>query len=396
MTHRLFCAVAVIGLAALLAAPVGAQLTPYFQDFESMDPLGDTVLAEDGWVVWGNVFGPDWSWWYGYGAPAPNQTAGFCSVGAGEGGPDQGAQQLVVYSDYLNGNHWDDTDAIIEANVYQEQVISSADIGTKWDFVFDAKRGDIGGNTTALAFIKTVDPNANWALTNFILLNTTSIPYEWDTYSLSIFIDASLENQLLQFGFLSQASNVEYSGMFYDNIRFEQAPLSVGFDVKPRSCPNPVNAKSRGVVPAAVLGSADFDVNDIDLASVQLEGVSPFMWDYEDVGGPFGGDLCGCSVSGSDGYGDLALKFDTQQLIDAIGPSPGGELTLTLTGALLDGTPIEGQDCIIFVGGNRPIVIMQDQTAGFGVFGQSDAFEPTNQRDSSWSQKVRGAKARKR
>ncbi|NIM01982.1 MAG: hypothetical protein GTO30_17445 [Acidobacteria bacterium] len=363
-----------------------------------MDPLGETSLADDGWKVFGNVFGPDWSYWYGYGTfDAPNQTAGFCSVGEGEGGPDQGSQQLVVYSDYLNDNHWDDTDAIIEANVFQERVVTNADIGTKWDFVFDAKRGDIAGNTTALAFIKTIDPNSGWALTNFILLNTTSIPYEWDTYSLSIFIDASLEGQFLQFGFLSQASNVEYSGMFYDNIRFSQDPtISVGFDVKPRSCPNPVNAKSRGVVPAAVLGSADFDVNDIDLSSLQLEGVAPYMWSYEDVGGSFGGDLCGCSASGADGYDDLAIKFDTQELVDAIGPSEGGEIALTLTGSLLDGTPIEGQDCIVFVGGNRPIVIMEDEAAGFGVFGESENSGTTALRNSPWKPRSKQSPARKR
>ena len=92
----------------------------------------------------------------------------------------------------------------------------------------------------------------------------------------------------------------------------------------------------------------------------------------------------------------MTLKFDTQAVVDAYGPSSGGELVLTLTGSLLDGTPIEGHDCVVFVGGNRPVVIMQDGAAGFGVFGESDSSETTTQRDSSWTQKSKGAKARRR
>ncbi|HUW20871.1 MAG TPA: PASTA domain-containing protein, partial [Sedimentisphaerales bacterium] len=36
--------------------------------------------------------------------------------------------------------------------------------------------------------------------------------------------------------------------------------IPVNFDIKPGSCPNPLNVGSRGVIPAAVLGAEDFDV----------------------------------------------------------------------------------------------------------------------------------------
>jgi hypothetical protein len=58
---------------------------------------------------------------------------------------------------------------------------------------------------------------------------------------------------------------------------------------------------------------------------------------------------------GPDGFMDMTLKFDTEEFLDAIGPLGIGSHVLTLTGALLDGTAIEGQDCTIVVGGGgRP------------------------------------------
>jgi hypothetical protein len=95
----------------------------------------------------------------------------------------------------------------------------------------------------------------------------------------------------------------------------------------------------------------DFDVMDIDVDSLQLEGVAPILSGYEDVAEPFAGDLCGCTASGPDGFLDLTIKFNTQEILSAIAPLAGGDRVLTLTGTLLDGTEFEGQDCVIFVGG---------------------------------------------
>ena len=354
----------VLGAALILLAPTAsmADLTPYDQDFElllesSLDQPEQTSLANDGWKGFVNVFGPGFCcFWYNYGPfPAPNGGFGgpaISAVVAGEGGPDQADQQLVVFSDYNNGNHGDGSGAIIETNVFQEQVVGAADVGTTWNFEFDAKRGNIEGASAAAAFFKTLDPAAGFALTNFIQFDTTAISTEWGTYSLSIFIDPSLEGQILQFGFINFASNAEGSGIFYDNINFDLAPLSVAMDIKPGSCPNPFNTKSRGVLPVALLGTIDFDVTAIDVSTLALEGVAPIRSGYEDVATPFGADLCGCNAAGSDGFMDLTLKFKTQDVVAAVG-STTGDRVLTLTGLLLDGTPFVAEDCILFVGGGR-------------------------------------------
>ena len=64
-----------------------------------------------------------------------------------------------------------------------------------------------------------------------------------------------------------------------------------------------------------------------------------------------GAALCGCTESGPDGFLDLTLKFRMRDILDAIGSATSGDQVLTLTGTLLDGTPIEGQDCVVIVGG---------------------------------------------
>jgi hypothetical protein len=194
-------------------------LMPYSQDFEGLDQANVNALAEDGWLVFGNVFGPDGTYWYGYGVfPAPNDGSAFCAIVQGEGGAEQGAQQLSVFSDYNNTDHG--AGAFIEANVFQEQTIMAGDVGSTWMFSFQAKRGNIEGQTTAVAFIKTLDPNNGFALTNFITIDMTSIPDTWGGYDLSIAIDASLEGQILQFGFASTATLYQGSGIFYDNIHW--------------------------------------------------------------------------------------------------------------------------------------------------------------------------------
>jgi hypothetical protein len=127
-------------------------------------------------------------------------------------------------------------------------------------------------------------------------------------------------------------------------------------DIKPGSCPNPFNTKSKGVLPVAVLGTESLDVTTIDPATIELtregyDGVSPLRWSYEDVTTPFEGELCECHELGSDGYVDLTLKFYTEDVKDTLNlkDEAGNTIPLLITGNLKEeagGTPIEGSDCI--------------------------------------------------
>ncbi len=141
----------------------------------------------------------------------------------------------------------------------------------------------------------------------------------------------------------------------YDVIGFRVASVSgpavlrIYVDIKPQSCPNPLNVKSKGVLPIAILGTADVNVYDIDVASILLAGVDPNRSGYEDVATALvDANECECTVEGPDGFLDLTLKFDRQAIIEAIGEVVDGEeLILEFTGELYDGTPIIGEDCVI-------------------------------------------------
>jgi len=114
----------------------------------------------------------------------------------------------------------------------------------------------------------------------------------------------------------------------YDNVYF--------VDIIPGSCENPVNRKSKGrkskgrkskgVLPVAILGSEDLDVATIDPSSILLEGFPPVKWSIEDVS-----TLDECD--GRDGYPDLVLKWDSDDIKVALGNvSKGDEILLRLTG----------------------------------------------------------------
>ena len=128
--------------------------------------------------------------------------------------------------------------------------------------------------------------------------------------------------------------------------------IEVTLDIKPGSCPNPINVRSNGRLPAAVLGSEAFDVSTIDVNSLLFEGVAALKSRIEDVAAPtaFTGDVVyhdDCGEEGPDGYPDLSLQFGTQEMLTAIEPVVDGEVRqLTLIGTLLDGTPIAGMDVV--------------------------------------------------
>jgi hypothetical protein len=155
---------------------------------------------------------------------------------------------------------------------------------------------------------------------------------------------------------------------------------SMELDINPASCPNPFNVKLldwltdakdyRSVLPAAILGSATFDVTEIDVTTVLLEGVEPERHSYEDVAVPDGRTDCVCNDFDPDGYTDLTLKFNRHLLAAAILAGDwhdnmvGDELTLTATGALMDGTPFTLTDCITLVGNDAGAKVKLNDSEG--------------------------------
>jgi hypothetical protein len=133
-------------------------------------------------------------------------------------------------------------------------------------------------------------------------------------------------------------------------------PTEVSLDVHPTSCPNPFNVYGKGVIPVAILGTEEFDVSQIDPASLRLEGVAPLRWAMEDVATPYGEEFSDppecmeCTEEGPDGYMDLTVKFSMQEIAAAIdGVEDGDCIAMTITGNLkeeFDSLEIIGIDVV--------------------------------------------------
>jgi sugar lactone lactonase YvrE len=108
----------------------------------------------------------------------------------------------------------------------------------------------------------------------------------------------------------------------------------VTVDLKPDSDQNPLNPKSKGVVPVAVLGTETFDATKIDARSVRFGATgteaAPAHSQLEDVNG--------------DGRLDMVFQFRTTAL--GIPPTRPArtQVPLKLTGRTVDGQVFEGED----------------------------------------------------
>jgi len=120
--------------------------------------------------------------------------------------------------------------------------------------------------------------------------------------------------------------------------------VRIPIDIKPGISPNSINLNDQGLLPVAILGSSGFDVTTINPETILLGGVDvatrgsakapKLAYSYEDVN--------------SDGIMDMVAFFKVQDLVAAGALTPT-TTELTLTGALYDGTPVQGTDTVRIV-----------------------------------------------
>jgi hypothetical protein len=137
----------------------------------------------------------------------------------------------------------------------------------------------------------------------------------------------------------SAAIEIDQDPLWVISDRPEAPPFKyVLIDIRPGDDDNCLNLNEYGVIPAAIFGSEDFDVYEIDIDTLSLQGLSvkmvgkanKLLAHFEDIDG--------------DGYMDLIAQFE-----DTYAWTGTGEDYAILTGTLYDGTPIEGSDSICIV-----------------------------------------------
>lgn len=113
-----------------------------------------------------------------------------------------------------------------------------------------------------------------------------------------------------------------------------QEVTEVDIDIKPGSETNPINTKSRGKIPVAILSSAEFDAPAlVDRTTLTFGRIG----DEDSFSHCNGG---GEDVNG-DGLADLVCHFNTEATGFASGDTLGN-----LRGATLDGTAFQGSDVV--------------------------------------------------
>jgi len=164
---------------------------------------------------------------------------------------------------------------------------------------------------------------------------TASDGTEYDYFGPSVSIS---ENTIV----IGATGNESDRGAAYVFILEEEPSVELYVDIRPGSCVNPLNPRSQGVLPVAILGTENFDVKTIDPRSIRLsrEGVdgevAPIRGHYGDVGNPGQCEPATYYECLRDGYRDLILMFKTQQLVNALSlwDVAGETVTLTLSANL--------------------------------------------------------------
>ena len=156
--------------------------------------------------------------------PAPNANEAFTSIATGSGGPNQGEQYLNVFSDYLNGDHGNGN--IIDTYAFREAIVGSDDVGMTYDFTFDYRRADDpngpANSMTTAAYYRVLTPAPDFFTVEEGFLDTTNATFDWtEEASLSVTIDPSWVGNFVQYGFNTNGTNFDGSGIYYDNVSFE-------------------------------------------------------------------------------------------------------------------------------------------------------------------------------
>lgn len=133
-----------------------------------------------------------------------------------------------------------------------------------------------------------------------------------------------------------------------------QPEADLAIDIHPGSCPNPLSLRAKGVLPVSINGSETFDVNEIEISTVTLEGVSPIIHSIADVSTRFDVNLeepldpYSCNTLEEDGFKDMILQFDYEELRSVLGELERGEVfTLEIKGELKNGTAFSGKDIVV-------------------------------------------------
>lgn len=153
------------------------------------------------------------------------------------------------------------------------------------------------------SWIEQLDLGSNVTLgTDFGVQNVTiNVPIDAVPQTYTLYVYTSFSNDSLN----------GYGDYILVGVRVSEKQdieVEVDIDIKPESDENPVNLKSKGTLPVAIMTTEEFDASEVDPATVTINGIGiemkkngRMMYSMEDVDGD--GDL------------DMMMHFSTQALM---------------------------------------------------------------------------------
>jgi hypothetical protein len=145
------------------------------------------------------------------------------------------------------------------------------------------------------------------------------------------------KNQAEPFSELWQISS-QFGQLAFSLLGSFPEPISVSIDIKPGSDPNCFNQNGHGVIPVAILGGADFFVEEINTETLSFAGLNVRIRGNAKP-------MCSIENVNMDEYPDLVCHFEDISENWVI----GNEESATLTGDLFDGSSFIGADTICVV-----------------------------------------------
>jgi hypothetical protein len=116
------------------------------------------------------------------------------------------------------------------------------------------------------------------------------------------------------------------------------AVIGINVDIKPGSDPNSINPTSMGVIPVAILGSATFDVTNVDVTTLRFGPAAAVPVDNLTDPATYADHLQDVNL---DGFTDLVSHY--RQKDTGLGSS---DTQACINGATNGGTPIKGCDAV--------------------------------------------------
>jgi len=194
----------------------------------------------------------------------------------------------------------------------------SNDAGTGvWDGEWHHIAGTYDGSILKL-YVDGIEVGTGKAVTKTIGYNTGNLYV--GSYGTGYYFTGTIDEVRIWDGALT-GSNIEYN----------YSLRNIGIDIKPGSDPNSINLGSNGVVPVAILGSADFDASTVNPSTITLAGAGVKFKGNSGNSGSLK------DVNG-DGYPDLVVQVYTENLELATGDGKAVLSAYTYAGPALTGS----------------------------------------------------------